>query len=367
MHLHDLPRGGSPFARLAPVVLAALLAVLPPVLLAADPAPGEASPGGEAGTSAGRPPDRAVRPPAPLDCGEARADGAAPAAPEPGAPAGPLRRADELYFSGRPEASLASLRAALRSRPSDFEALWRAARAAASAGLLEEGVEAQNGWYRRGAEYGRRAVRARPERVEGHYWRAANAGLHAVQAGAPRRIVGLGEVVYAEATRTLELDPCHAGGHNVLGRLHFEIMRLSFLERLLGRLLLGGDALAEASWEGAERHLSRAVELDPDFILYRLDLGRLHLRRERPERAIRELGAALRLEPVHPPDRKFQERARRLLEGIRASRGGTDGEEEARDAATPRGTGKAARARGAERAVPLAGARAGGPTAAERR
>lgn len=244
--------------------------------------------------------------------------------PHEAAPTDALYRADELYFSRRPEEALDALQGVLRHRPRSFGALWRASRAAVSLGLLAEGTAAQNQWYARGADFGRRAANERPERVEGHYWLAANAGLHAVQAGQPGRIVELGEQVHRAVTTVLELNPRHAGAHNVLGRLHFEIMKLSFFERLLGRVVMGSGAIGGASWEGAERHLARAVELDRDFILYRLDLGRLYLRRERPDRAAEELRAALRLEPVHPPDREFQERARRLLRRARSDAGGPE-------------------------------------------
>lgn len=229
-----------------------------------------------------------------------------------------LTRADELYFSGRPLEALEVIERQLRRRPGDYGALWRASRAAVAHGLIREAVEEQNEWYRRGADYGRRAVEARPsDRLEGHYWLAANAGLHAIQAPSPGTIVELGEEVRDAAEFVLARDPDHAGAHNVLGQLHFEIMKLSTVERWLGRLLLGSDAIAEASWEGAERHLERAAELSPSMIRYRLDLARLHLRRDRPEPAVEHLRAALRLEPVHPPDSAFQQRARRLLERAR--------------------------------------------------
>lgn len=230
-----------------------------------------------------------------------------------------LARADELYFAGRPHDALVELEGTLARTPEAYRALWRASRAALARGLLQETVEEQNRWYRRGAAYGRRAVALRPsDGLEGRYWLAANAGLHAIQAGEPGEIAELAEEVHRETTFVLEREPDHAGAHNVLGQLHFEIMKLSAVERWLGRLLLGGDALAIASWEGAERHLARAARLEPSMIRYRLDLARLHLHRDRPRPAVEHLRAALRLEPRHPPDPRFQNRARELLERARS-------------------------------------------------
>ncbi len=74
---------------------------------------------------------------------------------------------------------------------------------------------------------------------------------------------------YAE--RALALDPDYAFAHHVLGRWHHEVSSLGTVARWLVRLVYGG--LPDASHADAVRHLRRAVELEPDVLVHRLELG----------------------------------------------------------------------------------------------
>ncbi|HSR42186.1 MAG TPA: hypothetical protein VLL48_08445, partial [Longimicrobiales bacterium] len=251
--------------------------------------------------------------------GSARAQSSVPGAPTAVHP--DLLRAEEAYFRGEPREGLARLERLLKRDPESYDVLWRASWFSLAAGLMEEATAAQNRWFREGADYARRARAARPRGPEGRYWLVANLGLHAVQAGSAREMAELGEEVYRESRSLLEERPRHGGAHNVLGRTHFEVMSLSAVSRLLGRLFLGGDLLGQASWEKARFHLERAVQLDPRVIYFRLDLARLHQARGRPRLARSHACRALALPALHPPDPKLKRAARRLLARLDAEDG----------------------------------------------
>jgi tetratricopeptide (TPR) repeat protein len=112
----------------------------------------------------------------------------------------------------------------------------------------------------------------------------------------------------------LAMDPSHAGAHNVLGTLQYEVMTLSRVERFLARTFLGeNEALRGSSWEGAEEEHRAAVALDPDAILYRYHLARTLRRRDRRDEALAELRMVLSLPPRYPVDGDVQDDARRML------------------------------------------------------
>ena len=96
-------------------------------------------------------------------------------------------------------------------------------------------------------------------------------------------------------------------------KLNYEVMSLSWVERMIARTFMGNDALHDTSWENAEYHLRRAVDTWPDFILFHFDLAQLHRKRGRQEHAIESFRQALTLRAVHPIDRRLQDQARETL------------------------------------------------------
>ena len=109
------------------------------------------------------------------------------------------------------------------------------------------------------------------------------------------------------------MDSLHAGAYHALGVLNYRVRRLSGLERWVARNFLGGEVMNLTSWEDAERYLTRAVELRPEYILFRLDLGRMYLNRDRKEEARSQFQRVLELPVLEPPDPRFQAIAERRL------------------------------------------------------
>ena len=241
---------------------------------------------------------------------------AAPADAQPlAAFTGPVAEADLLYFGGHVEEAYELLLSRYADEPTDGEVPWRIARAGAVVGVLREGVGGYNHYYDTALHFGRLAVERTPDDADALYWRGVAAGRRALHAGTGYA-AELAQLVYDDAHAVLATDSLHAGAHNMLGKLAFEVMSLSRVERLLARVFLSNDALERTSWEDAEHHLGRAVELSPSAVLYHYDLGVLHARRGRPDEAVASLRQALALPAVQPMDEAVQELAGTLLEEI---------------------------------------------------
>ena len=227
----------------------------------------------------------------------------------------PAENADVLYFGGRPREAFDLLEEHLEANPHDYEALWRAARSAVVLGVAEEGIRQQNGWLDPAIVLGDRAVSERTDGIDGIYWRGAAAGRRAMNAG-PGYGADLAQRVYDDAHAILVLDPSHGGAHNLLGKLNYEIMSLSRIERFIGRTFVRKQALRDSSWEAAEEHLRVAAESWPDFVLFQFDLAQLHRKRGRGDEARSTLRHVTEMVPLHPSDASFQDEARRYLEEL---------------------------------------------------
>jgi tetratricopeptide (TPR) repeat protein len=229
--------------------------------------------------------------------------------------ASPVEQADSLFLDFQPATALAVLEAHLADEPNDYGALWRAARAGVVWAILEGDDDAKKGLLGRAGEHGEAAVAVRPTGTDGLYWTAAALGREALQHG-PRSSTRLVQRVWELTRRLLEVDPEHAGGHNVLGKLNQEVMSLSGFERFIGRLLFRIDPLEEASWDKAVHHHEQAVASDPEVILFRMDLGATYMALERWEEARAQFEAALDIPPVYPVDPRFKDDVRRLMEEL---------------------------------------------------
>jgi tetratricopeptide (TPR) repeat protein len=226
-----------------------------------------------------------------------------------------IARAEELHFANRAAESLKAFEDVVVAEPENYEALWKTAMANVVVGLLADEKKVQNQWYVRGEEYARRAVETEPDGIDGLYWLVSAKGLRAVQTGA-LDASRLGTEVYQLGHRLLEMDSLHAGAYHALGVLYYEVQKLNIVKRFIATRILGNRVFQLTSWETAERYLRRATELEPDFVLFRLDLGKLYLERGQRELARQAFQRVIELRLVHPPDPKFQETAARLLATI---------------------------------------------------
>lgn len=202
-----------------------------------------------------------------------------------------------------------------------FERKWRASRIALGLGLMSEDWETRARRHRWGIVWGLEAATAEERIVGGGrgtealYWVAANTGRYALANPSPQERARGGDAAYRLANTILERDPEHAGAHNVIGRSHLEVRSLGFAMRTLARAFMGGEFVSRSNWEAAERHLRRAVELDPGMLYYRLDLGLLHRARGDREGARSELERILALPARHPIDTWLHAEGRRELGG----------------------------------------------------
>lgn len=117
------------------------------------------------------------------------------------------------------------------------------------------------------------------------------------------------------AEQAVTLDPDYDYAHHVLGRWHYEVATLGATKRFLVSLIYGG--LPDASTAEAIRHLRRAVELAPQRVDHRVELGFALLASGQTALARDTFTHALALPDCDRYDTEARRRAREALSELR--------------------------------------------------
>jgi tetratricopeptide (TPR) repeat protein len=139
-----------------------------------------------------------------------------------------VKYADDIYARPNPSAeekeyALLALDKAAKEDPKNFEAQWKAARAAQwlAAEYYDDKTKRAH-FSGRGIEYAKAAIDLEPKRVEGHYYSGINLGLSATT-----KVVGAKFMVPSvrdALKKAMQIDACydHGGPPAVLGSLYAE-------------------------------------------------------------------------------------------------------------------------------------------------
>ena len=156
---------------------------------------------------------------------------------------------------------------------------------------------------------------ARPTDVELQYVLATVIGGRTEIEGG-RTKIRFAKALHAQAGVVLTLNPNHPGAQHLLGRLHAAVMRMNRIKRFLATRVLGGRALAGASWGEAQRLLEAAVSGDPCIADHHYELALLYADRDDHDAANRQIRKMLRLTGSRSEAQTIVAKAVALLEDL---------------------------------------------------
>lgn len=224
-----------------------------------------------------------------------------------------LERAEEKREAGDEEAGLDLFMRILEIEPDHFEALWNASLLHATVGFRFEDESDQEEYYNKAVELASRAIEADGDDGHGYYVMSVAKGRMTDVVGSRQR-VELSHVIEENVKKSLERMPEHAPSLHLYGVWHSEVANVSRAERMAARFISRG--IPDGSDEQAEEYLHKAVELDPDTMIIRMDLARHYLRSGQDDKAIPHLQKVLEMEPESPDDPDMLEEARELLNDL---------------------------------------------------
>ena len=225
-----------------------------------------------------------------------------------------VREGDLAYKKFDNATALSSYRRAVDIDSSNYEALWKLARAHVDVGTsLPKNQQLQ--YYVFGEKLARRCVTLHPDSAEGHFFLAVALGRVALHQGGKRKIQ-IAKEVKAEAERALQCNPEHDGAMHVLGLWNYELADLNFIERAVAKIVFGGLPTG-ASYEQAAQYFEQAIAHRPEAPLHHLEYGRTLFKLGRVVEARQQLERCAELPEFFWDDAQHKRAARRLLNKLR--------------------------------------------------
>jgi tetratricopeptide (TPR) repeat protein len=214
--------------------------------------------------------------------------------------------------------ALEALNRAEKLEPKNYAVLWRLSRTWVDiAEHLPAQTDAQKDeqlrQYQTALDYAQKAIAANPNGMMGYLRRAIANGRIALFKGV-FSVVGLVKDVKSDCEKAIKIggeEPRQmATAHYVLGRTHAKVCEKPYLVRLPLGLGWGDRDVAAEEFE-------KAIVLNPEFIMFRLDAARNYAEMDEYKKARAHLGKIPSLPTRDEDDERFRKEAASLLGSIK--------------------------------------------------
>ena len=226
-----------------------------------------------------------------------------------------IKAGDEAYAQFDDQKALEHYQEALKVEPQNYEALWKASRACVDiADVITKSDKAaaqqRQKLYTDGTNYALKAVAANPNDTWGHFQVAAALGLKLLMLSQKQQVDG-SKQVKAEIDKAIALDPTNDLAYHALGRWHRRIAEIGGAQRFFGSILYG--SIPKGSFAESEQYLKKAVDMKPEFIHHRLELGLTYVSLKKYDLAAQEFQKAIDLPKTTSKDDVLKDQARAEL------------------------------------------------------
>ena len=225
------------------------------------------------------------------------------------------QRADSLYDAYEEKQALELYNQILEDNPDKFEALWRTSFLYSRIGNRLDKKSQQEEYYNKAIDLAERALAVDSTHSQSNFVMAVAMGRKALISGARDRVAA-SRAIKKYADRAIEYDEEHAGAWHVLGRWHFKVANLSWIERAAANTLFGGIP-GDASNEKAAEYIQKAIDLDDNYVLYYYDLAKVYEEMGQDQQAIESCQQALEVPNLTPDDEKIKNDCRELISDLK--------------------------------------------------
>ena len=221
-----------------------------------------------------------------------------------------LQQAGWLESSFKEEEALVKYQEIIKLQPHNVFALCHCSDLNCRIGNRQDSRDKKIGYFKAGLDYANTAWRLDSTNSEANVVMAFSIGRMILLESGREKVAGAGAIKrYAE--NAIRYDPGNYKAWHILGRWHYEVSGLNFIERTLAKWFYG--ALPDASLQESIRDYEKSMSLRPGFMLNYLELAKACHRDGQSARAIQLLRRLDSLKDGMYDDRQVRREGRQLL------------------------------------------------------
>lgn len=224
-----------------------------------------------------------------------------------------IKEAQRLEAIPNESAALAKFQEAVKIQPSNILALTKCSELCSRIGKRQPDKKAMEDYYEAARTYAGIALKVDPNNSEANCVMAIALGRTSMSKSGKEKISSAREI-RKHVDLAIKNDPNNFKAWHVLGRWHYEISNLNFLEKAAVKVLYGG--LPASSIKESIRAFEKANSITNGFILNYYEMARAYKRNNQKDKAIATLNTMLTLPNQTEDDPVIKEDGRKLLKEL---------------------------------------------------
>lgn len=224
-----------------------------------------------------------------------------------------LQEGDKLEKSLNEKGALEKFQQVIKLQPTNMQALVKCSELCSRVGYRETTQKNRFNYYHAAETYASIALKLEPNNSVANCMMAIALGRVSLEKSGKEKVKAAKQIKkYAELA--IQYDPANAKAWHVLGRWHYEVSNLGFVEKAAIKVLFGG--IPKSSFKDAVTAFEKANQLSPGFVLNYLELARAYRKNSQKEKAIAALNAMLTLPNTTEDDEGAKITAKLLLKEL---------------------------------------------------
>lgn len=198
----------------------------------------------------------------------------------------------------------------IENNANDVEVLWRLAQIHFDIADQSEDPTVHKEHYYPGLDYAKKALELNPKSARANHWYSVLIGKVGIIEGTEQKIINSYDVKkYAEIA--ISLDPNYDGTYHLMGRWHFNIAELSWIERSIAGWVYATPP--EGSFEEAVQFFKKAIKAKDDEIRHYVWLGNSYYELSDYKNAEKSWRDAVKIAPKSESDKILINQAKESL------------------------------------------------------